>query len=148
MALFILRNNSQRLSLAHTLNLAVVIILTIATVLTGVVDMSTISFCIFQWVPQVAFAAAGLFTSIPLFSAIILALLERGLQKLVLSRDLLRLSEVENRIVVDDKGSFIDRRSFISNESFAGDKSWEGMYAQLVTITKFSPGTSERESSM
>ncbi|PVH74803.1 hypothetical protein DL98DRAFT_603219 [Cadophora sp. DSE1049] len=68
-----------RITLAHTLNLTLLFALTPLTVLTGFLDLSSISSCIFQFLPQTLFVVSGILFAAPLVAAVTLNGVERGL---------------------------------------------------------------------
>ena len=67
------RSNSSspnpKLKVAHTVTVSVLLLFTMLVIMTGFIDISSISSCLIQFVPQVVFVVLGFLFAVPLVGA-------------------------------------------------------------------------------
>jgi hypothetical protein len=90
------------LNLAHKLNLALLMLLSAAVVITAFIDISSISICATQFLPQAIFVVLGFLFAIPYLTVLNAVLAEMGLRKWFLGRMVEYGIEKEKGLGVDE----------------------------------------------
>lgn len=82
-----IRNKAPAINLAHKLNLLLVMILSVAVVITAFLDISNISICATQFLPQAIFVFMGFLLAIPYLTVAGAVATEIGLKRWFVGRE-------------------------------------------------------------
>ncbi|KAE9362681.1 hypothetical protein N431DRAFT_424496 [Stipitochalara longipes BDJ] len=96
-----IRYKAPAINLAHKLNLLLVMVVSVAVIITAFLDISSISICATQFLPQAIFVFIGFLLAIPYLTVLGAVVTERGLKRWFVSRE-----------VGDVKGGFGDEKGF------------------------------------
>jgi len=97
-----IRYKAPAINLAHKLNLLLVMILSVAVVITAFLDISSISICATQFLPQAIFVFVGFLLAIPYLTVLGAVATEMGLKRWFVGRE-----------VSDVKGGLGDEKGFV-----------------------------------
>jgi hypothetical protein len=82
-----IRYRAPPINLAHKLNLLLVMILSVAVVITAFLDISSISICATQFLPQATFVFIGFLLAIPYLTVLGAVATEMGLKRWFVGRE-------------------------------------------------------------
>jgi hypothetical protein len=85
--LALVRYRAPAINLAHKLNLLLVMILSVAVVITAFLDISSISICATQFLPQAIFVFIGFLLAIPYLTVLGAVATEMGLKRWFVGRE-------------------------------------------------------------